>query len=132
VVVSILVISFELISIVVFTQSLIFWGLKLVALLIVCYLAVKIAGQRALIRRAVQIEQRTKWDMLIADVAHDLRTPLTVVLGYTQRLQCDPRLPDPLRRTVVTVELAAQRMRRAIDTTIERAKAGDEGSTGRC
>jgi signal transduction histidine kinase len=129
VVVSILVICFELISIVVLPQSPIFWGLRLIALFIVCYLALKIAGQRALIRRTIQIEERAKWAMLIAEVAHELRTPLTVVLGYSQRLQSDPRLPDPLRRTVVTVELAAQHMRHAIDTTIERAKAGDEAST---
>jgi signal transduction histidine kinase len=129
VVVSILAISFELVSIVVSTQNPIFWGLRVIALLIVCYLAVRIAGQRALIRHTIQTEERAKWAMLIAEVAHELRTPLTVVLGYTQRLKSDPRLPDPLRRTVVTVELAAQRMRCAIDMTIERAKAEDEPST---
>ena len=95
-------------------------------MLIVCYLAVQNAGQRALIRRTVQLEERAKWAMLIADIAHELRTPLTVVLGYTERLEADPRLPNPLRQTVRTVAKEAQQMRRAIDRIVERGKAGDE------
>jgi signal transduction histidine kinase len=67
--------------------------------------------------------------VLLADIAHERRTPLTVVLGYTERLEADPRLPDPLHRTVVTVKVAAQRMRRAIDTIVERGKAEGGAST---
>jgi signal transduction histidine kinase len=124
--VSILVISLDLIGIVVSRQPLLFGGSRLINLLIVCYLAVQNAGERALIRRTVQVEERAKWAMLIADIAHELRTPLTVVLGYTERLEADPRLPSPLHPTVVTVKGAAQRMRGAIDTIVERGKAGNE------
>ncbi len=126
--VSILVVSFDLIGIMVLRQPPAYGGLRLIALLIVCYLAVQIAGQRALIRRTVQVEDRAKWAMLIADIAHELRTPLTVVLGYSQLLACDPRLPRPLRPTVVTVATQAQQLRQAIDKIIERWKAADKAS----
>src|SRR5262249_34594147 len=98
---------------------------KVIALAIACFLAIKVTGQRAVIRHEVEEAERRKWNqMLLSNVAHEIRTPLTVILGYTQRLQRDPRLPAPFRGTIVTIESSAQRLRQSVDDLAERWKPG--------
>src|SRR5262249_27862471 len=104
---------------------LLFSIVKVIGLTVACFLAIKVAGQRAVIRQEVEEAERRKWNqMLLSNVAHELRTPLTVILGYTQRLQRDPRLPTPLRDAIITIESSAHRLRQSVDDLAERWKPG--------
>jgi signal transduction histidine kinase len=105
-------------------------ALSLLALLIVGFLALKVAGQRALIRRQAEEAARNAWNqMLLAEAAHELRTPLTVILGYAQVLLRDPRLPASLRGPVALIEKSALQMRDTIDDFAKGWKPGhrDQG-----
>jgi signal transduction histidine kinase len=99
--------------------------LTIIALMIVCYLALRVAGQRALIRQEVEASLRASWNQaLLAEVAHELRTPLTVVLARAQLLRRDPALPGPLHEPVALIEKSALRMREALDDLAQRWKSG--------
>jgi signal transduction histidine kinase len=104
--------------------------LTIIALVIVCYLALQVAGQRALIRQQVEEAMRERWnEALLAEVAHELRTPLTVILAYAQLLRRDPSLPGPLHQPVALIEKSAQHMREIVDDLAQRwLHGGDERS----
>jgi signal transduction histidine kinase len=125
-----LALGLDIVSLVWSHDPFLVWLLRMAALVVVCFLAIKVAGQRALIRQDVEEAERAKWNqLLLANVAHELRTPLTVILGYTQQLERDPRLPTPLRRTILTIEMSAQHMRQSIDDLAERWKPGGGETT---
>jgi len=62
---------------------------------------------------------------MTADIAHDLRTPLSVILGYTEALR-DGMLP-PNQETFDTMHTEAQHLQRLIDDlrTLSLADAGE-------
>jgi signal transduction histidine kinase len=110
------------------------WPLTFVALLVVCYLALEVAGQRALIRRQVEEATRARWqkfvfELLLVDVCQELRPPLTVILGAVQVLQRNPHLPGPLHGPVTAIEKSALDMRAAIDDLAQRWKPAGRDST---
>src|SRR6267142_3298863 len=63
-----------------------------------------------------------------ADAAHELRTPVSVVLTQTQTALTRDRTAAEYRETVETCQRAAQRMRRLIESLLELARldAGQE------
>jgi signal transduction histidine kinase len=123
-----LVLTLDLISVWQAKPPLESWSLTFVSLLVVCYLALQVAGQRAFIRRNVEEAARVRWnELLLSSVAHELRTPLTVILGYAQMLERNPNLPGPLHGTVAAIERSAAQMRATIDDLAQRWKRGGEG-----
>jgi signal transduction histidine kinase len=73
---SALVILLDFVSLVLSKPPLGVWPPSTVPLWIVCYFALKVAGQRALIRRQAEEAARATWNqILLVEVAHELRTP---------------------------------------------------------
>ena len=64
-----------------------------------------------------------------SDAAHELRTPVSVMLTQTQTALNRDRSPAEYRETVEACQRAAQRMRRMIESLLELARldAGQEG-----
>ena len=63
-----------------------------------------------------------------ADAAHELRTPVSVILTQTQSTLARERSADDYRETLEACQRAAQRMRRLVDSLLELARldAGQE------
>jgi heavy metal sensor kinase len=57
-----------------------------------------------------------------ADAAHELRTPVTVLLAETQGALARERSPEEYRENLETCQRAAQRMRRLIEVLLELAR----------
>lgn len=55
---------------------------------------------------------RANW---IAGVSHDIRTPLSMVMGYAAQLECDERLPDEERQKATVIVKQSERMRNLIN-----------------
>lgn len=66
-----------------------------------------------------------------SDAAHELRTPVSVVLTQTQSTLNKERSPAEYRETLEACQRAAQRMKRLIESLLELARldAGQEGMT---
>ncbi|WP_127792441.1 cell wall metabolism sensor histidine kinase WalK [Agromyces sp. LHK192] len=58
-------------------------------------------------------------DALAAVVSHELRNPLTAILGHTDRLLEDTGLDESARKRLVVIEEASDRMMRLIDSILE-------------
>jgi PAS domain S-box-containing protein len=76
----------------------------------------------------VQRDLERQKDEFVANVSHDLRTPLgaiTMSIGAVLA-HAPPDLPPPLRRLLVTIDLASARMARLVDDLLEltRLQAG--------
>jgi signal transduction histidine kinase len=71
---------------------------------------------------------------LVANVSHDLRTPLASLRGYLETLQLkDGRLDDDQRRECVQVALRqAERLSQLVDELFELAKLEAAGAAPRC
>jgi signal transduction histidine kinase len=123
---SVVVLSLDLISVWQAQYPLEVWSLTFGSLVVVGILCFWSASQRAFIRRNVEAAARAKWnDLLLSEVAHDLRTPLTVILGYAQVLEHNPNLPAPLCRSAAAIEKSALQMRDTIDDLTQRWKRGE-------
>ena len=55
---------------------------------------------------------RTQW---IAGVSHDVRTPLSLMLGWAEQLECDTDLPEPARRKAGGIRIQSEKLRALID-----------------
>jgi signal transduction histidine kinase len=62
---------------------------------------------------------------LIATVAHELKNPLTSVMGYLEMLESSPTLTGAARGSIAAMERGAQRMVRVIDDLLLLSKVGD-------
>ncbi|MEJ2322119.1 MAG: phosphate regulon sensor histidine kinase PhoR [Gammaproteobacteria bacterium] len=58
--------------------------------------------------------QRTR-KAFVANASHELKTPLTVISGYLEIMQSDPKLPPELADAVDSATEQAQRMQRIIE-----------------
>ncbi len=62
---------------------------------------------------------------LIATVAHELKNPLTSILGHVEMLEAASEVPVMAQRSVGSIERGAMRMERVIEDMLTLAKVGD-------
>ncbi|GGD07829.1 sensor histidine kinase [Nocardioides daphniae] len=62
---------------------------------------------------------------LIATLSHELKNPLTAILGHTEMLEASPELTPSARNSIAAVERGAARMQRLVDDLLVLARAGD-------
>ncbi|WP_239455389.1 sensor histidine kinase [Nocardioides gilvus] len=62
---------------------------------------------------------------LIATLSHELKNPLTSILGHAEMLEATPELSRSARNSVSSVERGAARMQRIIEDLLTLAHAGD-------
>lgn len=74
---------------------------RLAGLLNTCF-----AGQRTCVAEALRHEEHLKAS--VADISHDLRTPLTVIMGHLQLLRESPLSPEQLRRVETALKKAGR------------------------
>ena len=55
---------------------------------------------------------RTNW---IAGVSHDIRTPLSLILGWSEQLHRDASLPEPVRKKAAGIQTQSERIRSLIE-----------------
>lgn len=55
---------------------------------------------------------RTNW---IAGVSHDIRTPLSLILGWAEQLQYDAALPDTVRKKAGKIQTQSEKIRSLIE-----------------
>lgn len=72
------------------------------------------------LEEALQREQ-----LFTADVGHELRTPLMVILSTCELLHEDPALGEPQRHQLRRIELSAQSMRSKLDVYLMLARGGN-------
>lgn len=70
-------------------------------------------------------ELDTYKSQLIATVAHELKNPLTSVLGHLEMLESSPDFSGTTKNSLASMERGAQRMVRVIDDLLLLAKVGD-------
>jgi signal transduction histidine kinase len=62
--------------------------------------------------------EQTK-DELLSAVSHEMRTPLTAIVGFTELLLEEPALPQPVRQHVETIFREAEKMQDLVQTFLE-------------
>lgn len=62
---------------------------------------------------------------LIATLAHELKNPLTAILGHTELLEATPELSGSALNSVAAVERGAARMQRLVEDLLALGMAGD-------
>lgn len=67
---------------------------------------------------------RYKSDM-IATVAHELRSPLTAILGHLEMVEAVPELSGPVRRSLAAMGRGGGRMSRLIEDLLTLSRVGD-------
>jgi signal transduction histidine kinase len=65
----------------------------------------------------------------VANVSHELKTPLTAVVGYAETLADDDALPDTPRRFAGTIAANAARMQRIVDDLLDLSRIESGGWT---
>ncbi len=70
-------------------------------------------------------ELDTYKSQLIATVAHELKNPLTSILGHVEMLEAATDVPPMAQRSVGSIERGAMRMERVIEDMLMLAKVGD-------
>ncbi len=71
--------------------------------------SVQLAKQEAALNK--RDNARTTW---IAGVSHDIRTPLSLVMGYASQLENDPALPQPKREQAGIIRRQSERIKTLI------------------
>ena len=68
----------------------------------------------------------------VANVSHELRSPLTVIVGYLDSLSNKPDLPEALSRPLLAMSQQAQRMTRIVEDLLGLSRIeGDPGGAPR-
>ncbi|GAA5483096.1 sensor histidine kinase [Haloferula sargassicola] len=67
-----------------------------------------------------------KRERFTADASHEFRTPLTVVLGQTERLLAKPREPEEYRKGLGTVHQSALRLKEIVEQMMTLAHLDEE------
>ena len=70
-------------------------------------------------------ELDTYKSQLIATVAHELKNPLTSILGHVEMLEATTDVPPKAQRSLGSIERGAVRMERVIEDMLMLAKVGD-------
>lgn len=86
------------------------WFLFLVLLSLGCVLALAALLLRRWFRQEQQVRDAARSDW-INGISHDIRTPLSMVMGYAGQLEADPRLPSPCRDQAAIIRRQSQTIR---------------------
>ena len=70
-------------------------------------------------------ELDTYKSQLIATVSHELKNPLTAILGYLEMLEVSPEVSGTVRAAVNSMERGARRLSRVIEDLLLLSKVGD-------
>jgi len=62
---------------------------------------------------------------LIATVSHELKNPLTAIVGHLEILESAPEVSDRTRRSLSAIERGARRLQRVVDDLLLLSKVGD-------
>lgn len=62
---------------------------------------------------------------LIATVSHELKNPLTAIVGHLEILESAPELSDRTRRSLAAIERGSRRLQRVVDDLLLLSKVGD-------
>ena len=87
-----------------------FWFGGIFLLALVCVLALAYCLARRWFRQAQQVRDSARSDW-INGVSHDIRTPLSVVMGYAAQLEDAPDLPPGCRRRAAIIRTQSQTIR---------------------
>ena len=68
--------------------------------------AARLSQQEAALQK--RDSARTTW---IAGVSHDIRTPLSMVMGYASQLETNPQLPEPERKQAGIIRSQSQKIK---------------------
>lgn len=79
-------------------------------------------------REAAESANRAK-DRFVANMSHDLRSPLNALLGFAQLLEADDRLDPGQRERVVGIRRAGDRLLGLIEEVLDLARLGAGGFT---
>lgn len=74
---------------------------------------------------AIQGEKMAAIGLMAGNIAHELNNPLTGLRSLAQVLSVDSRFPEPVRKDLKEIELAAERSSRIIRDLMEFSSAGD-------
>ena len=87
-----------------------FWFLGFFLAALGCVLALAYLVVRRWFRQAQQVRDtaRSGW---INGVSHDIRTPLSMVMGYAAQMEADPALPPERRRQAAIIRAQSQAIR---------------------
>jgi signal transduction histidine kinase/DNA-binding response OmpR family regulator len=86
----------------------------------------EIDGQRAEIDgQRAEIEAHRARAALLTGVSHDLRTPLTLILGPLEEMLSVGGLPAHMRQGLRRVQRSADRMHRTLERVLDLARAGE-------
>lgn len=77
---------------------------------------------------AIHAEYDRKRNLMLSDIAHDLRTPITTVAGYTKAIQ-DGMVTDPVKQDqyLSAIQAKSKRMTELINLLFEYVKLDSEG-----
>ncbi len=82
------------------------------------------------VSRIYSLEQARK--DFVANVSHELRSPLTVIVGYLESFRDDVQLPAGLRRPVAQMSQQASRMSRIVEDLLQLSRLeATPGAAGR-
>ena len=91
-----------------------------------------ILNARTFAREHRLVEELTALDQyksrLIATVAHELKSPLTAVVGHLEMLEGAPELHEGTRRSIAAMDRGTQRLQRVIEDLLLFSKVGDPDS----
>ncbi|MGM0443327.1 MAG: hybrid sensor histidine kinase/response regulator [Fibrobacterota bacterium] len=69
-----------------------------------------------------ELEGNTAQLTFLANIGHELRTPMNSILGFIQLVASDSRLPSPLRTYIEQADVSAHKLLDIIDTLLDLSK----------
>ena len=111
----------------------VFYGLLLIGLCILFSYDLTRREKRRIRRKVRQFEHekerelyKAKIDFFI-NIAHEIRTPLSLIIGPLEKIAQDTQLPDPIKGSLTTVKRNANRLLNLVNQLLDFRKAETEG-----